>query len=93
VHYACFALLGLLGVGSVVAVTVDCGNPGKFFYWDLRKTQPYCPSQPTRWTIVMALDVATEVILAILPLHLMWGLQMPIKKKGMIIAAFYVRLP
>lgn len=111
VHYITFGVLGLLGVGSIIAVTVDCGNPSRFFYWDLINTAPYCPSQvciatscskgtarltkpqPTRWQIVMALDVFSEVILAILPLHLMWSLQMPLKKKLMIIAAFYMRLP
>lgn len=41
----------------------------------------------------MALDVSTEVVLALLPIHLMWDLQMATKKKLMIIAAFYVRLP
>lgn len=45
VHGITFVLLGLLGLGSVIAVTVDCGNPSKYFFWDLRETAQYCPSQ------------------------------------------------
>ena len=49
--------------------------------------------QITRWYTFTALDLLTELLLLILPVHIVWGLQMPLKKKAMIIAAFYLRIP
>ncbi|KAK3109613.1 hypothetical protein LTR53_016948 [Teratosphaeriaceae sp. CCFEE 6253] len=47
----------------------------------------------TRWQVITALDIITEALLLALPVYLVWGLQMRIKRKAMIIAAFYLRLP
>lgn len=49
--------------------------------------------QTIRWQAITGLDVVTEVLLLALPVHLVWGLQMPRSKKAMIIIAFYLRLP
>lgn len=46
-----------------------------------------------RWQAVTGLDIITELLLLTLPVHLVWGLQMPWSKKAMIIIAFYLRLP
>jgi len=37
--------------------------------------------------------LVSEIILLALPVHLVWGLQMPRRKKAMILIAFYLRLP
>jgi hypothetical protein len=42
---------------------------------------------------VTAFDIITELMLLALPIHLVWGLQMPRTKKAMIVIAFYLRLP
>lgn len=47
----------------------------------------------TRWYVFTALDIFTEILLLVLPAQLVWGLQMPLKKKASVIAAFYLRLP
>ena len=39
------------------------------------------------------LDVITELLLLALPVQLVWRLQMPLRKKAMILIAFYLRLP
>ena len=39
------------------------------------------------------LDLFTEVLLLILPFHLLWGVQMRPKEKAKILTAFYLRLP
>ena len=49
--------------------------------------------QGARWQAATALDLLTELLLLILPAHLVWNLQMPMKKKAMILVAFWVRLP
>ena len=49
--------------------------------------------QATRWQVLTALDIITEVGLLILPVHLVWNLQMPWTKKAVLLIAFYLRLP
>jgi hypothetical protein len=49
--------------------------------------------QGARWQAVTGFDGASEILLLILPVHLLWHLQMRFSKKAMIIAAFWVRLP
>jgi hypothetical protein len=49
--------------------------------------------QATRWQVLTALDITTEVGLLILPVHLVWNLQMPRTKKAVLLIAFYLRLP
>jgi hypothetical protein len=51
------------------------------------------PFQATRWQILTALDVITELGLLILPIQLVWQLQMPWTKKAILLIAFYLRLP
>ena len=40
-----------------------------------------------------AFDIITEILLLVLPVHLIYGLQMRLSKKAMIIIAFSLRLP
>jgi hypothetical protein len=51
------------------------------------------PSQSVRWQVLTALDIITELGLLALPLQLVWGLQMPLTKKTILLVAFYLRLP
>ena len=49
--------------------------------------------QSSRWAIWTALDITTEILLLILPLHIIWNLQMPTRKKLTVLSAFYLRIP
>jgi hypothetical protein len=49
--------------------------------------------QPTRWQVLTALDIITELGLLLLPIHLVWKLQMPRIRKAVLLIAFYLRLP
>jgi hypothetical protein len=49
--------------------------------------------QSSRWAIYTALDILTELLLLILPLHMTWNLQMPTRRKLAVLSAFYLRLP
>ena len=49
--------------------------------------------QSSRWAIWTALDITTEILLLILPLHIIWNLQMPTRKKLTVLSAFYLGVP
>jgi hypothetical protein len=49
--------------------------------------------QTTRWDVFTALDLITEIVLVVLPVYQLWSLQMPLKKKAVVLVAFYLRLP
>jgi hypothetical protein len=55
--------------------------------------RPPNKSQSSRWAIWTALDILTELLLLILPLHMTWNLQMPTRRKLAVLSAFYLRLP
>ncbi|EME50003.1 hypothetical protein DOTSEDRAFT_50149 [Dothistroma septosporum NZE10] len=86
------SIVALLGVLSIVVVLAGCAA-GSGYYWAFSQNATTCPSQGARWQAVVALDLLTELLLLILPVHLVWNLHMPTKKKAMILVAFWVRLP
>lgn len=49
--------------------------------------------QLARWQVFTAFDVITEIVLLVLPLQLVWKLKMPLRKKAMVLTAFYLRTP
>jgi hypothetical protein len=49
--------------------------------------------QSSRWKIWTIIDILTELLLLILPVHMIWGMQMPTNKKLIVLGAFYLRLP
>ncbi|KAK5723232.1 hypothetical protein LTR15_004929 [Elasticomyces elasticus] len=92
IFLACNIFSAILGLASVLMVTVGCGQ-GSGYYWAFYENSTSCPSQSARWQAVTGLDIITELLLLALPVYLVWGLQMPMKKKAMILLAFYLRLP
>ena len=80
------------GLASVFLVTV--GLPLKSgYYFAFYLNEKTCDVMTTRWAVFTALDIFTEILLLILPLILLWGLQMRKKEKLKILTAFYLRLP
>lgn len=49
--------------------------------------------QYTRWQVVVAFDVITEILILVVPIDLIWCLQMPSSRKVGIIVSFYIRIP
>ena len=91
--YLCLAITTLLGVGSIVALTVSCKTIDSFFYWDFVHYSVHCASQVKRWKIITAMDVASEALILALPLDSICTLQMPAGKKFWVLFAFYIRFP
>jgi len=50
-------------------------------------------TQFARWAFIAALDMATEAALFIISVYLVWGLQMSMKSKAIVVCAFSCRLP
>lgn len=91
-YNTCNAVIAVLGAVSVLIATLGCTTTSGY-YWAFHANRASCPSQSARWQAITGLDVLTEILLLALPIHLVWGLQMPRGKKALIILAFYLRLP
>jgi hypothetical protein len=52
-----------------------------------------CQSLPAQWKAITALDIATEIGLFAMAVHLVWGLQAAVPTKLRVIFAFGLRLP
>jgi hypothetical protein len=50
------------------------------------------PCQVTFWNANGAFDILTDVAIILLPVHLVWPLQMPWKRKGLVVVAFGSRI-
>lgn len=91
-YRACATVVLAFGFMSVLIATVGCSSDSGY-YWVFHDNQSTCPTQSVRWQVVTALDIITELLLLVLPVQLVWDLQMPRRKKATIITAFYLRLP
>ncbi|KAL1612384.1 hypothetical protein SLS60_000610 [Paraconiothyrium brasiliense] len=74
----------LCGVATVILSSAGCPSSGSL--------TKHCSSQNTRWIVITALDVVTEIILLVLPAFLVWQLQMKASYKLRVIAAFCFRI-
>ncbi|QIW98179.1 hypothetical protein AMS68_003697 [Peltaster fructicola] len=92
IYYACAGAFAVLCFISVLLVTVGCRS-GSGLYWAFGDNTNTCPGQFGRWQAFTAFDVITEIILLVLPVQLIWSLQMPLSKKAMVLTAFYLRSP
>ncbi|KAI4243231.1 MAG: hypothetical protein L6R40_003599 [Gallowayella cf. fulva] len=86
-------VVAILGLGSLLAVIVNCRVVSAIYYWDFPRHVNYCPNPYLRWQIVAAFDAITEFLMLAVPVDLIWSLQMPSKRKVGIITAFYIRTP
>ncbi|KAF2172959.1 hypothetical protein M409DRAFT_16910 [Zasmidium cellare ATCC 36951] len=91
-YQSCNAVVGVLGFVSILVVTVGC-HPKSGYYWAFSDNSDTCGSQAARWQAITGLDVATEILLLLLPIHLVWKLHMAKSKKLFITVAFWIRLP
>jgi hypothetical protein len=91
-YYACCVLMTAFGIVSILVVTVDCSSVSGY-YWAFYDNKASCPSQSVRWQVITGLDIITEILLLVLPVQLVWNLQMPRTTKAVLLVAFYIRAP
>ncbi|RAR06713.1 hypothetical protein DDE82_003249 [Stemphylium lycopersici] len=92
VQYGAGGLIAAQCLVSVVLLIANC-NARHELLWDTTSTAPGCPQKETRWQVLTALDLATEVSLLVLPVQLVWSLQMSSRNKLIVISAFWLRIP
>ncbi|KAJ8107513.1 hypothetical protein OPT61_g8811 [Boeremia exigua] len=91
-QYLVGVLVGAQFTASILLMTVECtGFDG--LAWEVRSNDMACSRQQLRWHVITGLDVATELAILILPLHLVWKLQMSRKSKSFVVVAFWLRIP
>lgn len=91
--YVCLAITAILGIASIIALTANCEMIDSIFYWSFAHFGAQCPSQVTRWKVLTAMDVGSELLILALPVDSIWSLRMPTKKKVGVLSAFYIRIP
>ncbi|KAK5057811.1 hypothetical protein LTR84_011812 [Exophiala bonariae] len=82
------AVVGLWALLSIVAVSVQC-TVSDFILAD----QAQCSHQFLRWQLITAFDVATECILVIVSIMIVWPVQLLFALKCQVVLAFAFRLP
>lgn len=89
-YLACYALLAvftLWAVASTIALGVDCEGSGYL----AENMAAVCGRQDTRWAIISALDALTELLLILMPLVIIWPLQLSFSLKTQVVTAFMFR--
>jgi len=74
---------------SILLIAIRCHpkNP-----W-LDTSASVCSNLFARWQFIAALDIVTEAALFAISLYLIWGIQMSMKSKAIVVTAFGCRLP
>ncbi|KAL4869110.1 hypothetical protein BDV12DRAFT_196732 [Aspergillus spectabilis] len=75
-------------IPAILVLSINCGFNSPF-----RGAGGRCENRLERWQFIVALDIATELILFGLAVFLLAGLFMPLKRKFTIAFAFVFRLP
>jgi hypothetical protein len=83
---------GILGIASALTITSGCPLTSGY-YWDFAGNKDSCPSEEARWQAMTVLDIISEVVLLALPVNLVWSLQMPQRRKVMVLVTFWTRIP
>ncbi|GIZ40553.1 hypothetical protein CKM354_000388700 [Cercospora kikuchii] len=91
-YHVCNGIVAALGLVSIIVATAGCSSASGY-YWAFEINRSTCSSQHIRWQIITVFDCVTEALLLGLPVHLVWGLQMRLLRKAVIVTAFWVRFP
>lgn len=75
-------------LSSFLLITIAC-SPAQPF----RDLASQCSGLFARWQYVCALDIITEISIFAMSIYLVFGLQMAIRMKAMVVLAFALRLP
>ncbi|KAF2843581.1 hypothetical protein M501DRAFT_1006112 [Patellaria atrata CBS 101060] len=77
------------GIGAVVGTSTAC-TPSSLLK---ESAADQCAEPLTRWRIITAVDVVTELLLVLLPIILVWPIQMKKYIKFQVVLAFAFRIP
>ncbi|OCK81367.1 hypothetical protein K432DRAFT_450183 [Lepidopterella palustris CBS 459.81] len=88
----CTVMLGAIvvwGIASIIGICAGC-LPTEY---GALSTNMKCAGWTLRYKLVVIFDIITETILVLIPIYLVWGIQMSMKLKLRVIIAFAFRLP
>ena len=91
-QYFVGALVSAQCILSIILMTARC-TAFDDLAWNIRSNATACPRQEVRWRVITGLDAATELAILVLPLQLVWKLQMRTKDKSIVVVAFWLRIP
>ncbi|KAE8448817.1 hypothetical protein EG329_008819 [Mollisiaceae sp. DMI_Dod_QoI] len=73
---------------SIILVAIRCHPQHPWL-----DTNSTCSNLFARWQFIGALDIILELALFAISLFLVWGIQMPLKSKSIVVGSFATRLP
>ncbi|KAL7758360.1 hypothetical protein ACKLNR_012887 [Fusarium oxysporum f. sp. zingiberi] len=79
----------LWGVGSCLAWLVNCRADSLLTLDNVKQ----CPHQNTRWAVITAMDILTEILTWLLVLQLSWSVNISYIRKCQVVMAFSFRIP
>ncbi|KAF2662413.1 hypothetical protein K491DRAFT_709782 [Lophiostoma macrostomum CBS 122681] len=90
-HKMAIAVLGIVVLCWTIAITIgvvfECALPRP---WEVFTGK--CIDPLAFWTPATVVDVCTDVAMIIIPIHIVWGLQMQGQRKAVVVFIFLVRV-
>ncbi|KAM5349484.1 hypothetical protein ACJ41O_005989 [Fusarium nematophilum] len=77
------------GVGSCLAFLINCRANTLLTLDNVKQ----CPNQDTRWAVITAIDISTEILTWLLVVRLAWTVSMSFTRKCQVAMAFSFRIP
>jgi len=84
--YALIAVVSGYSVASALVVIFSCYPVAKS--WDITITDGYCVNLPVFYIANLCLNSVTDVAVLILPIPMLWNVQMPLRQKIAIAGIF-----
>lgn len=86
VYFAIFVVIGF-GIGSVTAVLLQCLPLSAL--WDQKAAaHAHCIQLVDFYYANAAINLTTDVFILLLPIHVLWGLHMPVRQRISLCALF-----
>jgi len=73
-------------LASALVVVFSCSPVSK--NWDITIRDGYCVNLPAFYIVNLSLNSATDIAVLLLPIPLLWNLQMPLRQKMALAAIF-----
>jgi hypothetical protein len=86
-RYGLLVVFAPWAIGSMIALGLNCESSS----FIAKNMSTVCGHQHTRWAIISALDILTELLLILMAFVVIWPLRLSPNLKGQIITAFAFR--